>query len=152
MLLSRWFERGHQPPSPSTSSTSVTPRCCTDLPPAGWGVCLDAAPSVWRSRARRSGRTTSPSSCSAGLCTGHSAGWTGCGSSAAAGSWPPRTAGPGWAGPGSAGLLSAWKKSEMFSTDDRRQGPCLHAVWGQLMGEMVKMSLSKASSVYKPVY
>lgn len=110
MLLSSWFERGHQPPSPSTSSTSVTPRCCTDLPPAGWGVCLDAAPSVWRSRARRSGRTTSPSSCSAGLCTGHSAGWTGCGSSAAAGSWPPRTAGPGWAGPGSAGLLSALEK------------------------------------------
>lgn len=84
--------------------------CCTDLPPAGWGVYLDVAPSAWRSRARQSERTTSPSSCPEGLCTGHLAGWTGCGSSAAAGSWPPRTVGPVWAGLGSAGLFLDGKK------------------------------------------
>lgn len=99
--------------SSSPSSPQYLTLCCTDLPPAGWGVYLDAAPSAWRSRARRSESTTSPSSCSGGLCTGRSAGWTGCGSIAAAGSWPPRAAGPGWAGLDSVGLFEWMKKKKV---------------------------------------
>lgn len=83
------------------------------LPPVGWGVCRDAVPSVVRSRVHRSGRTTSLSSCSVVLCTGHRVGWTGCGSTAAAGSTPPHTDALGWAGPGSAGLWSGRKNGHM---------------------------------------
>lgn len=89
-----FFERS------SLRSDDKKPKLLTHLQPTQSVAFPGEAPSAWLSRAHRSGRTTSPSFYSAGLCTGLPVGWKECGNIAAGGSWPPPDAGPSSEEPG----------------------------------------------------
>lgn len=59
---------------PSLRDSAHTSPCHPYQPQEGWVACQDGAPFAGQSTVHRSGRTTSLSSCSGGLCTGRQGG------------------------------------------------------------------------------